>query len=154
MPFLVNTRRRRVKKKKACSTFSITYLNPIKLRSLIFAQFLHWQNIFSPMFKWRLKMSSKRLHEICQNTGFLWFVFSHMWADLYPYFPVFRQNLWFCPNTGKYGYDSVHIRQNSCSLTVWNMPKYGLSLTRNFRYMDRIVSVFSRFWTELEILSK
>ena len=29
------------------------------------------------------------------------------------------------------------------------MPKYGLSLIGIFRYMDRIISVFSRIWTEI-----
>ena len=29
------------------------------------------------------------------------------------YFPVFGQNLRLCPNTGKYGYDSVHTRWNT-----------------------------------------
>ena len=28
-------------------------------------------------------------------------------------FPVFGQILLFCPNTGKYGYDSIHIRENT-----------------------------------------
>ena len=37
----------------------------------------------------------------------------HKWTELYPYFPVFGQNQrWFCPNKGKYGYDSAHIREN------------------------------------------
>ena len=31
------------------------------------------------------------------------------------YFPVFGQNRKFCPNTGKYRYDSVHIRENTDS---------------------------------------
>ena len=34
------------------------------------------------------------------------------------------------------------------------MPKYGLSMIRIFPYMDRIVSVFSRIWTDSLILSK
>ena len=38
--------------------------------------------------------------------------------------------------------------------TVQNMPKCGLSLMRIFSYMDIILSVFSRIWIELEILSK
>ena len=29
------------------------------------------------------------------------------------HFPVFGQNLGFCLNTGKYGYDSIHIRENT-----------------------------------------
>ena len=29
-----------------------------------------------------------------------------------PYFPLVWQNLCFCPNAGKYGYDSVHIPGN------------------------------------------
>ena len=38
--------------------------------------------------------------------------------------------------------------------TARNMPKYRLSLIRIFPYVDKIVSVFSRIWTELENLSK
>ena len=34
------------------------------------------------------------------------------------------------------------------------MLKYGLSLIRIFPYMNRIIFVFSRIWTELENLSK
>ena len=34
------------------------------------------------------------------------------------------------------------------------MPKHGLSLIRNFPYMDRIISVFSRILTESKNLSK
>ena len=34
------------------------------------------------------------------------------------------------------------------------MPKYGLSMIRIFRYMDGIVFVFSRIWTDSVILSK
>ena len=36
-----------------------------------------------------------------------------MQAESYPYFPVFGQNLRFSPNTETYGYDSVHIRENT-----------------------------------------
>ena len=46
------------------------------------------------------------------NMGFLWSVFSLVWAELYPYFPIFGRNLKFCPSTGKCGYNSVHIWEN------------------------------------------
>ena len=36
--------------------------------------------------------------------------------------------------------------------TAWNMPKYELFLIRIFPYMDKIVSVFLRIWTEFPIL--
>ena len=35
------------------------------------------------------------------------------------------------------------LASNSCSLTAWNMPKYGLSLIRIFPYVGRIISDFS-----------
>ena len=38
--------------------------------------------------------------------------------------------------------------------TAWNIPKCRLSLIRIFPYMDRIVSVFSRIYSESEIQSK
>ena len=34
------------------------------------------------------------------------------------------------------------------------MPKYGLSMIRIFPYMEGIVSVYSRIWTDSLILSK
>ena len=40
-------------------------------------------------------------------------VFSRMWTESYRHLPVFGQNLRFCPNTGKYEYDLVHIRENT-----------------------------------------
>ena len=46
------------------------------------------------------------------NMGFLWSVFSLVWAELYPYFPIFGRNLKFCPSKGKCGYNSVHIWEN------------------------------------------
>ena len=49
----------------------------------------------------------------CWNTCFPWSVFSRISTESYPYFPVFRQILWFCPNTEKYEYDTVHIPENT-----------------------------------------
>ena len=39
-----------------------------------------------------LKIFSKTLREIFRNMGFLWSVFSRMWAESHLYFPVFGQN--------------------------------------------------------------
>ena len=36
-----------------------------------------------------------------------------IWTESYPYFPLFGQIYRFCPNKGKYGYDSDHIRGNT-----------------------------------------
>ena len=46
---------------------------------------------------------------LCWNTDFLWSTFSRIWSESHPYFFVFGQNQRTCLNTGKYGYDSVHI---------------------------------------------
>ena len=43
----------------------------------------------------------------------------------------------------------MHIHVDS---TMWKMPKHGLSLIRFFPYMDKILSVFSRIWTDSLIL--
>ena len=48
------------------------------------------------------------LHEICQNTGFIWSVFSCLLAESESYL-----NKRFCPNTGKYRYNFVHVRENA-----------------------------------------
>ena len=55
----------------------------------------------------------------------------------------------FCALTRLYvglSYMTENVQQD----TAWNMSKYGLSLFRIFPYMDRIVSVFSRIWTEIQ----
>ena len=39
--------------------------------------------------------------------------FCRIWTESYPYFPVFGQNQRFCLNTGKYGYKSAHIWENT-----------------------------------------
>ena len=40
-------------------------------------------------------------------------VFFRIWTESYSYFPVFGKNQRICLNTGKYGYDSVHTRENT-----------------------------------------
>ena len=52
------------------------------------------------------------MRKICQNTRFLWSVFSRVWAESYPFLPVFGQNRRICPNTAKNEYDSVHMQEN------------------------------------------
>ena len=82
----------------------LIYLNPIKFRApLIFALaiFVQWNNsyiraltkiLFSRRSKLWLEMFSKKLCEICRNTGFLWSVFSPIWTESYSYFLMFGQN--------------------------------------------------------------
>ena len=63
----------------------------------------------------KLKTPSRGLHCLkkSQNTGFLWSLIFHIWTESYPHFPVFGQILWFCPDTKKYEYDLIHIRENA-----------------------------------------
>ena len=51
--------------------------------------------------------------KVCQNMGFFWAGFSCIWTESYSYFSVFGQIQRICLNTGKYGYDSVDIRENT-----------------------------------------
>ena len=62
----------------------------------------------------------------------------------YPYFPVFGQNLRFCLDTGKCGYDFVHIWENtdqrkpvfqhiSCSVLL-NIFSHNLALRKNISF--------------------
>ena len=98
------------------------YLNPINFHAFNFRavkQFIYLRKnnfcalakfTFSHRSKLWLLMFTKTLREIYQNAGFLWSVFSRIWTESYPYFPIFSQNRKFSPNTGKYGYDSGNIR--------------------------------------------
>ena len=51
-------------------------------------------------------------HETISTKRFAFFIVT-FWTESYPYFSVFGQNRRICPNTRKYGYDSVHIRENT-----------------------------------------
>ena len=101
----------------------LIYLNPIKFRApLIFALaiFVQWINsyiraltkiLFSRKSKLWLEIFSKKLCEICRNTGFLWSVFSPIWTESYSYFLMFGQNQRFGLNTGKYRYENTAQRK-------------------------------------------
>ena len=67
------------------------------------------------------------LHEIYRDIDFLLSIFSRRWTESYPYFLVFGQNWRFCPNMGKYGYDSVHMRENTDQRksVFWYMSSSG-----------------------------
>ena len=60
--------------------------------------------------------------------GFSMIRIFRIWTESCPYFPVFKQILYFCPNTGKCEYDSVHIREN----TVLRKPLSWHILRTNF----------------------
>ena len=62
------------------------------------------------LFLFSIQVKSTSLYEIRQNPGFLWCVFYRISTKLYPYFSVYRQNL---KHTGKCGYDSVYIREDT-----------------------------------------
>ena len=83
--------------------------------------------------------------------GFSDSIFYCMWAESYLYFPVFGNNLWFCPNIGKYRYNSVHIQENkdlrkhifrhiSCSILL-NIFNHNLDLHKNISF-DRVQKLF------------
>ena len=52
------------------------------------------------------------LREVSRSGGFLCFVFSHIWTESYPHFPVYEQNRRF--------YASAHIRENKCTIRSTN----------------------------------
>ena len=60
------------------------------------------------LFLFSIQVKSTSLYRI--SLGFLWYVFSRISTKLYPYFSVYRQNLQY---TGKYGYNSVYIREDT-----------------------------------------
>ena len=65
-----------------------------------------------------------------QNAGFLLSASSRLWTESYPKFPVYGQNVRVCPYTGKKGYNSVHIREN----TDERKPAFWRSATQRFSY--------------------
>ena len=62
------------------------------------------------LFLFSIQVKSTSLHGMQQNLGFLWYVFSRISTKLYPYFSLYRQNLQY---TGKYGYNSVYMREDT-----------------------------------------
>ena len=151
----MNTRCRRVKKKKACSTFSIAYFNPIKLRELIFAQFLHWQNLY-----FRLCLSDDWK---CSARDYMKYAKIQAFSD--SYFPVCGQTYIRIFRYLERISDSVQTRENTDTiLSIYGKtpvlslreicPNMGFLWSEISGIWTYIVSVFTRFWTELEILSK
>ena len=138
MPFLVNTRRRRVKKKKACSTFSITYLNPIKLRSLIFAQFLHWQNLY-----FRLCLSDDWK---CPARDYMKYAKIRAFSD--SYFPICGQTyIRIFPYLDRI-FDSAQTRENTDTILSIYGKTPVLSLCEICPNMGFLWSEISGIWTE------
>ena len=85
-----------------------------------------------------------------QNAGFLLSASSCIWTESYPKFPVYGQNVRVCPYTGKKGYNSVHIREN----TDKRKPAFWRSATQRFSYQTFNQNLNIAKYKEISVIKK